>query len=87
LDLIGSLHVEEKARAKDTRVQGLDGNYSAHVVQKNKFQSHKSKNKNKFEGKGKSDGNNKASQTTNLKKKTKLLVVILRRRISVSLGS
>jgi hypothetical protein len=28
------------------------------VVQKNKFQSHKSKNKNKFEGKGKFDGNN-----------------------------
>jgi hypothetical protein len=57
------------------------------VVQKNKFQSHKSKNKNKFEGKGKFDGNNKASQTTNFKKKTKVLLVILRRRISVSLGS
>jgi hypothetical protein len=40
------------------------------VVQKNNFQSHKSKNKNKIEGKGKFDGKNKASQTTNFKKKT-----------------
>jgi hypothetical protein len=31
------------------------------VVQKNNFQSHNSKNKNKFEGKGKFDGKNKAS--------------------------
>jgi hypothetical protein len=70
LDLIGSLHVEEKARAKDTRIRGFDGSSSAHVVQKNNYQSHKSKNKNKFEGKGKFDGKNKASQTTNFKKKT-----------------
>jgi hypothetical protein len=69
-DLIGSLHVEEKAREKDTRVRGFDGSSSAHVVQKNNFQSNKSKNKNKFEGKGKFDGKNKASQTTNFKKKT-----------------
>jgi hypothetical protein len=69
-DLIGSLHVEEKARAKDTHAQGFDGSSSAHVVQKNNFQYHKSKNKNKFEGKGKFDGKNKASQTTNFKKKT-----------------
>jgi hypothetical protein len=33
-DLIGSLHVEEKARAKDTRARGCDGSSSAHVVQK-----------------------------------------------------
>jgi hypothetical protein len=32
LDLIGSLHVEEKARAKDTCVRGFDGSSSAHVV-------------------------------------------------------
>jgi hypothetical protein len=69
-DLIGSLHVEEKARAKDTRVRGFDGSSSAYVVQKNNFQSHKSKNKNKFEGKEKFDGKNKALQTTNFKKKT-----------------
>jgi hypothetical protein len=59
LGLIGSLHVEEKARAKDTRARGFDGSSSAHVVQKNNFQSHKSKNKNKFEGKGKFDGKNR----------------------------
>jgi hypothetical protein len=69
LDLIGSLHMEEKARAKDARARGFDGSSSAHVVQKNNFQSHKSKNKNKFEGKGKFDGKNKASQTINFKKK------------------
>jgi hypothetical protein len=70
-DLIGSLHVEEKARAKYTRAQGFDGSSSAHVVQKNNFQFRKSKNKNKSEGKGKFDGKNKASQTINFKKKTK----------------
>jgi hypothetical protein len=42
-DLIGSLHVEEKARAEDTRARDFDGSSSAHVVQKNNFQSHKSK--------------------------------------------
>jgi LTR polyprotein gag-polypeptide-like protein len=55
-DLIGSLHVEEKARAKDTRPRGFDGSSSAHVVQKNNFQSHKFKNKNRSDGKGKFDG-------------------------------
>uniref|UniRef100_A0ACD5T9F1 Uncharacterized protein n=1 Tax=Avena sativa TaxID=4498 RepID=A0ACD5T9F1_AVESA len=69
-DLIGSLHVEEKARAKDTRPRGFDGSSSAHVVQKNNFQSHKFKNKNRSDGKGKFDGKNKAAQTTNFKKKT-----------------
>src|SRR6266540_2119377 len=69
-DLIGSLHVEEKARAKDTRAQVVEGNSSDNLVQKKNFQSHKSKNKNKFEGKGKFDGKNKASQSTNFRKKT-----------------
>uniref|UniRef100_A0ACD5WRZ8 Uncharacterized protein n=1 Tax=Avena sativa TaxID=4498 RepID=A0ACD5WRZ8_AVESA len=69
-DLIGSLHVEEKARAKDTCPRGFDGSSSAHVVQKNNFQSHKFKNKNRSDGKGKFDGKNKAAQTTNFKKKT-----------------
>jgi hypothetical protein len=36
-DLIGFLHVEEKARAKNTCVRGFDGSSSAHVVQKNIF--------------------------------------------------
>ncbi|KAK1661372.1 hypothetical protein QYE76_049531 [Lolium multiflorum] len=66
-DLIGSLHVEEKARAKDTRARSFEGG-SANVVQKKNFQSHKSKNKNN--GKGKFDEKNKASNSTNFKRKT-----------------
>ncbi|KAK1616127.1 hypothetical protein QYE76_021644 [Lolium multiflorum] len=69
-DLIGSLHVEEKARAKDTCAREFEGGSSANVVQKKNFQSHKFKNKNKSEGKGKFDGKNKASHSTNFKKKT-----------------
>jgi hypothetical protein len=42
-DLIGSLHVEEKVRAKDTLAQDFDRSSSAHMVQKNNFQSNKSK--------------------------------------------
>jgi hypothetical protein len=61
LDIIGSLHVEENARAKDIHARGFERSCSAHVVQKNNFQSHKSKNKNKSEGKAKFDGKNKAS--------------------------
>ncbi|KAK1642962.1 hypothetical protein QYE76_060788 [Lolium multiflorum] len=67
-DLIGSLHVEEKARAKDTRARSFEGGSSANVVQKKNFQSHKSKNKNN--GKGKFGEKNKASNSTNFKKKT-----------------
>jgi hypothetical protein len=71
-DLIASLHVEEKARAKDkdTGARGFEGGSSANLVQKKNFQSHKFKNKNKFEGKGKFDGKNKASHSTNFKKKS-----------------
>jgi hypothetical protein len=60
-DLIGTLDVEEKARAKDTRARGADGSSSANLVQKRNFQPHKFKNKNKFDGKGKFDVKNKAS--------------------------
>ncbi|KAK1699472.1 hypothetical protein QYE76_016169 [Lolium multiflorum] len=67
-DLIGSLHVEEKATAKDTRARSFEGGSSANVVQKKNFQSHKSKNKNN--GKGKFDEKNKASNSTNFKRKT-----------------
>src|SRR5438105_11406127 len=70
MDLIWSLHVEEKARAKDTRARAGEGKSSANFVQKKNFQSHKFKNKNKFEGKGKFDGKNNASQSTKFKKKT-----------------
>jgi hypothetical protein len=68
-DLIASLHVEEKARLKDKGAQGFEGGSSANMVQKRNFQSHKSKNKNKPEYKGKFDGKNKASHSTNFKKK------------------
>ncbi|KAK1618066.1 hypothetical protein QYE76_023583 [Lolium multiflorum] len=58
----------EKARAKDTRARSFEGGSSANVVQKKNFQSHKSKNKNN--GKGKFDEKNKASNSTNFKRKT-----------------
>jgi hypothetical protein len=61
--------VEEKARAKDTCPRGAEGGSSANVVQIKNFQSHKSKNKNKSDDKGKFDGKNKPSQSTNFKKK------------------
>jgi hypothetical protein len=61
IDLIGSLDVEDKARAKDTRPRGAEGGSSANVVHNKNFQSHKSKNKNKSDGKGKFDGKNKPS--------------------------
>jgi hypothetical protein len=60
-DLIGSLHVEEKARAKDKTARGLEGGSTANLVQRKNFQSHKFKNKNKSGGKGKFDGKNKAT--------------------------
>ncbi|KAK1696021.1 hypothetical protein QYE76_012718 [Lolium multiflorum] len=60
--------VAEKARAKDTRAHSFEGGSSANVVQKKNFQSHKSKNKNN--GKGKFDEKNKASNSTNFKRKT-----------------
>ena len=63
VDLIGSLDVEEKARAKDSRARGNEGSSSAHVVQKKNFQYHKNK------GKGKAEVQHKAAQTTNFKKK------------------
>ncbi|KAK1682334.1 hypothetical protein QYE76_043182 [Lolium multiflorum] len=67
-DHIGSLHVEEKARAKDTRARSFEGGSSANVVPKKNFQSHKSKNKNNE--KCKFDEKNKASNSTNFKRKT-----------------
>ena len=69
MDLIGSLDVEEKARAKDKRARVVEGAYSAHMVQKKNFQPHKFKNKGKFDGKAKFDGKNKDVQHTNFKKK------------------
>src|SRR3954465_2835200 len=68
-DLIRSLHVEEKARAKYKTARGLEGGSTANLVQRKNFQSHKFKNKNKTEGKGKFDGKNKATHSTNFKNK------------------
>ena len=56
MDLIGTLDVEEKARAKDTRARGIEGGSSANLVQKKNFQPHKFKNKGKFDGKSKFGG-------------------------------
>ena len=59
-DLIGTLDVEEKARAKDTRARVAEGGSSAHMVQKKNSQPNKYKNnKNKTQGKGKFDTKNK----------------------------
>nr|XP_034570894.1 uncharacterized protein LOC117835654 [Setaria viridis] len=44
-DLIGTLDVEEKARAKDTRVKGIVGASSANFVQKNNSNSQKKRKK------------------------------------------
>ncbi|WVZ57979.1 hypothetical protein U9M48_008301 [Paspalum notatum var. saurae] len=60
-ELIGSLDVEEKARAKDTRAKGQERGSSANMVQKKSSQSQK-------KAKGKSEKIN-ANQTTNFKKK------------------
>jgi hypothetical protein len=56
-NIMGSLDVEEKARAKDKHTGGSEGRSAANMVQKN---AHKSKGKNKG-----------VSQTTNFKKKGK----------------
>src|SRR6266498_5535342 len=53
-NLIASLDVEEKARAKDTNEKGIEGQSSANMVQKNH---------------GKNKGKNKPNKTTNFKKK------------------
>ena len=61
-DLIGSLDVEEKARAKDVRGKKIvERSSSAHVVQKNLQNSHKKKFKQKL----------KQKTTTPFKKKKK----------------
>src|SRR3954470_21437227 len=44
-DRIGTLDIEEKARAKDTRARGTEGGSNANLVEKRNFQPHKFKNK------------------------------------------
>ena len=69
-DLIGSLDVEEKARAKDTRARVAEVGSAAHMVQKKNYQSNKPKfNKKKSEAKGKPDSKFNSSHSTNFKKK------------------
>nr|CCI55375.1 PH01B035L11.20 [Phyllostachys edulis] len=58
-NLIGSLDVEEKKRAKDTYTRGNEEHSSANVVQKKNGQTQKFK------------GKNKSAQTTSFKKKKK----------------
>ena len=68
-DLIGTLDVEEKARAKDTRSRVAEGASSAHMVHEKNFQPNQPQNnKNKSQGKGKFDAKNKPSHSTNFKK-------------------
>ncbi|KAK1601274.1 hypothetical protein QYE76_017228, partial [Lolium multiflorum] len=59
---------ELEGESKGTHARSFEGGSSANVVQKRNFQSHKSKNKNN--GKGKFDEKNKASNSTNFKRKT-----------------
>ena len=50
-DLIGTLDVEEKARAKDTRARVAEGASSAHMVHEKNFQPNQPQNnKNKSQG-------------------------------------
>jgi hypothetical protein len=65
-NLIGSLDVEEKARAKDTHRKGVVGTSGANVVQKNN--SNKSHNNKKM---NKQENPTMTKQTTNFKKKNK----------------
>ena len=69
-DLIGTLDVEEKARAKDTRARVVEGASSAHMVHEKNFQPNQQPQnyKNKCQGKGKFDAKNKPSHSTNFKK-------------------
>jgi hypothetical protein len=64
-DLIASLDVEEKARAKDGRSKGAEGQTSANLV-------HQPQSHGKGKGKAKQNqDNNKPKQTTTFKKKKK----------------
>ena len=69
LDLISTLDFEDKARGKDTRARVTEGASSAHMVHEKNFQPNQPQNnKNKSQGKGKFDANNKPSHSTNFKK-------------------
>jgi hypothetical protein len=61
VDLIGTLDVEEKARAKDSRGKGIAGSSSANLVQK--------KNHNAFKKNNPHQNQSKAKQTALFKQK------------------
>jgi hypothetical protein len=70
--LIGSLDVEKRARAKDTRGKGVESSSANMVQKKNSNASHNNKKKNKQEN------NSKPKQTTTLRRKgTRKMVVAL----------
>jgi hypothetical protein len=74
-DLIGSLDVEEKARAKDTRGKGVVGTSSANVVQKNNSnKSHNKKKKNK-KNKNKQENPQRLNRQPILRRRTREIVL------------
>jgi hypothetical protein len=64
-ELIGSLDVEERARAKDTRGKGVETTNANMVQKKNSNASHNNKKNNKQQNA------TKPKQTTSLKKNNK----------------
>ena len=64
VELIGSLDVEERARAKDNRGKEVESSAANMVQKKNSFASHNKKKKNMQE-----NNNAKPKQTTQFKKK------------------
>jgi tartrate dehydratase alpha subunit/fumarate hydratase class I-like protein len=62
-ELIGSLDIDEKARAKDTHKKGVESSTANMVQRKNNNASHNKKKKNMKEN------NSKPNQTTTFKKK------------------
>jgi hypothetical protein len=65
-ELIGSLGVEEKAKAKDVRGNKIgEGSCSAHVVQKNPLKSHKKKFQQEFKQKSTTPFNKKKKKKKN----------------------
>jgi acyl-CoA hydrolase len=62
--LIASIDVEQKARAKDGRSKGVEGQTSANMV-------HQAQSHGKVKGKVKQNQNNKLKKTTTFKKKKK----------------
>jgi hypothetical protein len=66
-ELINSLDVEERARAKDTRGKGIETSSANMVQKKNSSASHNNKKKNKKQNAM------KPKQTTTFKKKNKVV--------------